>query len=79
MQGPSGCCEPGDVTITPVGAGFRLSRVLPGHTPSAPWWELLSIVATREEAIAQARELAAAQNGRAWFHLDGNNFQLIDM
>jgi hypothetical protein len=71
------CCRPGDITVTPVPSGFMIGRALAETSGPGPWWEYIKLTTSYEEAVAMSRELAAETRTRAWFHLHGENYDLI--
>jgi len=70
------CCQPGDITVTRVPAGFVIGRVLPANG-DPPWWELVKTAADVEGACKAALDLAAAGRSRAWMHVRDRQYDQI--
>jgi len=55
----------GDILATPSSNGHLVSRLI-DRPAYGPWWELVHIEASREEAIRKARRIAKQTGRRAW-------------
>jgi hypothetical protein len=72
------CCLPGDITVTKIPTGYLLGRALePRGTGHGPWWEYISIVASYDDALHQARTLARMYDVRAWLHKSGDEYERL--
>lgn len=82
MTSPSGgkdddvCCQPGDITVTQLPAGYLVGRALE-RRGLGPWWTYILITSTYEEAVNHAHTLAASAGVRAWLHHGGENYEQL--
>jgi len=72
------CCLPGDITVTPIPNGYLIGKAMPQLGPG-PWWEYIVIVTELDDAVAQARVLARANDAHAWFFDGGEHYRLIPL
>jgi hypothetical protein len=70
------CCFPDDIVVMPASVGYLIGRVLAPAGPG-PWWSYITIAATYEDAIYEARHLAEGGTGRAWIQRDHESFEPI--
>jgi hypothetical protein len=59
------CCQPGDVTITPIPTGFMVGRSMP-KVGLGPWWEYIKTFTDYDAAVWFAVQLAAEDQAEAW-------------
>ena len=72
------CCLPGDITVTKIPTGYLLGRALePRGSGRGPWWEYISIVASYEDAVHQARTVARMYDVKAWLHTSGDDYDRL--
>jgi hypothetical protein len=55
-----------------------IGRALPEIGPG-PWWTYIKIVSDRDDAVRQAKALAAEAGSRAWFHEEGDMYHPIPL
>ena len=68
------CCQPGDITVTPIHTGYLIGRALPQDLGPGPWWEYIAVVRRLNDALHHARTLAAQDGVKAWMHMTGDRF-----
>ena len=71
---PANCCQPGDITVTPLHIGYLLGRALTQDLGPGPWWEYIAVVRKLDDAVHHAKILAAQDGVKAWMHLTCTGF-----